>query len=297
MRPRHYSRLFNIVLFIAMFLILSRRTEAAAKLETLSFPSFYLSKSVSRTYTEYDFTGDGVKDRVVISGMSTRGIAGEIGKITVKVNGKTAWTWNNGRFNEGITLKLCTLNNGKVYFFVKGSMENLDAAVCTFLRYVNGKFKVIQDCTTGFAGGAYCIGEPVSVSGNTITYEAYKNTDAMGDMKVRYQFRYSNGALRLKSKTGEILKFLMKSPDKYFTLAKKVSLYKTTTTKSPALTLAAGTKVRITHIYMSGKKTVRFKLTAQNGKSGWVNGNTYITVSRYGRMTKAPIIREFSYVA
>ena len=282
---------------LAVFFFAPASAEAGAGIQTLRFPESYKTY-VSKTYTGYDITGDGRADRIVVTCRSALGYKGWFDRLTIRVNGKTAYNWankNNWSY-LGLKLKLCTLRNGKVYFFVQGYIENEDASLCLLLRYSGGKLNTVCNFVDNFAGGAHLIGEPTAVSGNTIVYDAKFNTPAMAWMGVRYRFAYGAGGLKLKSKTGEVVDhYSSMGPAAYYTLQRAVNVYRTATTKSTFATLAKGTKVRITHIYINGKKTVRFKLVKKNGTAYWVNGKLYGTKTYMGERIKCPIIREFGY--
>ena len=279
---------------VLMFMILSpAKTEAAAKLTNMPFPSLYQKSIVRQSYSGIDITGDRKADRVTVIVSNTNGDSSFMNKIRIGVNGKEVWTWASSRysFGEGFTLKLCTLQNGKPYLFVKGEDVNLSAAVCLLLRYINGRMKVIYNFRSGIVDYGYH-GAPSAVSGNTIIYDTYCDTPATGTLGVRFRFDYKNGALKLRSRIGNVIPFFgTKYPSRYYTLIKDVKYYKSQTSKKAVGQFRKGTKVRVLKVYKTSQKSARIKLLSKSGRIRWVNGANYF---RQGA-TKRPIIKEFSY--
>lgn len=106
MRKRNnFISVFTMFLAIGFVIIFSRPVKAVA--------NGVILKS-NRTYTAYDVTGDGTKDKIRIRA-SNQTDDEAYSSLTVSVNGKTAYRLKNTRFYNVIA-NIYTLKNGQPFF-------------------------------------------------------------------------------------------------------------------------------------------------------------------------------------
>ncbi len=146
MRKRNnFISVFTMFLAIGFAIIFSRPVKATANGVQLK---------ANRTYTAYDVTGDGTKDKIRIRAANQTDDE-TYSSLTVSVNGKTAYRLKNTRFYNVIA-NIYTLKNGQPFLYLYAPAENGDGPVCALLKivsyslginainftyeYVNGKF-------------------------------------------------------------------------------------------------------------------------------------------------------------
>ena len=145
-------------LAIGFVIIFSRPVKAAADVVLLK---------ANRTYTAYDVTGDGTKDKIRIRAANQTDDE-TYTSLTVSVNGKTAYRLKNTRFYNVIA-NIYTLKNGQPFLYLYAPADNGDGPVCALLKYTNGKFRKALDFTEIMAGyGNHRIGEVTNLKGNKI---------------------------------------------------------------------------------------------------------------------------------
>ena len=104
----------------------------------------------NRTYTAYDVTDDGTKDKIRIRAANQTDDE-TYTSLTVSVNGKTAYRLKNTRFYNVIA-NIYTLKNGQPFLYLYAPADNGDGPVCALLKYTNGKFRKALDFTEIMAG-------------------------------------------------------------------------------------------------------------------------------------------------
>ena len=106
MRKRNnFISVFTMFLAIGFAIIFSIPVKATANGVQLK---------ANRTYTAYDVTGDGTKDKIRIRA-SNQTDDEAYSSLTVSVNGKTAYRLKNTRFYNVIA-NIYTLKNGQPFF-------------------------------------------------------------------------------------------------------------------------------------------------------------------------------------
>ena len=157
MRKRiSFISVLTMFLAIGFVIIFSSPVKAAADVVLLK---------ANRTYTAYDVTGDGTKDKIRIRAANQTDDEA-YSSLTVSVNGKTAYRLKNTRFYNVIA-NIYTLKNGQPFLYLYAPAENGDGPVCALLKYTNGKFRKILDFTEIMAGyGNHRIGEVTNLNGN-----------------------------------------------------------------------------------------------------------------------------------
>ena len=82
---------------------------------------FSIPVKATRTYTAYDVTGDGTKDKIRIRAANQTDDEA-YSSLTVSVNGKTAYRLKNTRFYNVIA-NIYTLKNGQPFLYLCTSRE------------------------------------------------------------------------------------------------------------------------------------------------------------------------------
>ena len=142
MRKRNnFISVFTMFLTIGFVIIFSRPVKAAADVVLLK---------ANRTYTAYDVTGNGTKDKIRIRAANQTDDE-TYTSLTVSVNGKTAYRLKNTRFYNVIA-NIYTLKNGQPFLYLYAPADNGDGPVCALLKYTNGKFRKALDFTEIMAG-------------------------------------------------------------------------------------------------------------------------------------------------
>ena len=162
MRKRNnFISVFTMFLAIGFAIIFSRPVKATANGVQLK---------ANRTYTAYDVTGDGTKDKIRIRAANQTDDEA-YSSLTVSVNGKTAYRLKNTRFYNVIA-NIYTLKNGQPFLYLYAPAENGDGPVCALLKYTNRKFRKALDFTEIMAGyGNHRIGEVTNLNGNKIVLQ------------------------------------------------------------------------------------------------------------------------------
>ena len=146
----------------------------------------------NRTYTAYDVTGDGTKDKIRIRA-SNQTDDEAYSSLTVSVNGKTAYRLKNTRFYNVIA-NIYTLKNGQPFLYLYAPAENGDGPVCALLKYTNGKFRKALDFTEIMAGyGNHRIGEVTNLNGNKIVITESIVSYSLGINAINFTYEYVNG--------------------------------------------------------------------------------------------------------
>ena len=135
MRKRiSFISVLTMFLAIGFVIIFSRPVKAVA--------NGVILKS-NRTYTAYDVTGDGTKDKIRIRA-SNQTDDEAYSSLTVSVNGKTAYRLKNTRFYNVIA-NIYTLKNGQPFLYLYAPAENGDGPVCALLKYTKDYFVVPEE--------------------------------------------------------------------------------------------------------------------------------------------------------
>ncbi|MCD7735843.1 MAG: hypothetical protein LUI07_02580, partial [Lachnospiraceae bacterium] len=195
MKTKNESAVFKLFLLFAAVLLCSLFSPGAdakaASNRTLS---------TGRTYTAYDVTGDGKADtiRLTKGGYTSYDM---YTSLTVTVNGSTAYTYKDAYY-YGFSVKLLTLNNGKVFLFITGWGDNDDGSA-HLLQYKNStkKFKKIADFGTMFYKYGFHVNSNVqSVSGNKIVIRTNLMSYSLAGVSFDMTFSYKSGSLTPASK-------------------------------------------------------------------------------------------------
>lgn len=237
-----------------------------------------VSLKANKKYTAYDINRDGKKDTIEIKDY----VAGDdniaLACTKVFVNGKCAltakdWEWG---YHYDETIQLIMLKNGKVYLFVDLRGEDADGPIDIY-QYKNEKFKKCINIVNELKYvGYHTYAKVKKVEGNKIIITARSMSYAAASVDMEWIYEYKNGKLQLASKNHKVLKYyaydenynIKKGNRPYLTATKDLVLYPTYKAKNAISIVEKGEQVKILAFYISGK-TVRCKVKAKNGKTGW----------------------------
>lgn len=262
------SRKFLVSMFLLVFCVVCMSGTALAANPTS------VKLSAGKTYKSYDITGDKKADTILISkkkiyyqGWDT----GAYQSVSITVNGKKVYSLNKTYFY--LSVKLYTLANGKPYLHIDATSDDYGVAVSGLFRYKNGKLaKEVDFHNTALKCGVGQVGTVQAVNGNTFAVDYFFESYALSNVKVRYNYKYVNGALKKTSAIGTFKKISFKSAPRSLTTKTKLTAYKSTTSDKKAFTIPAGKSVKIDRCYC-GKNYMRFRVK-YSGKYGWVKAAT-----------------------
>ena len=227
-----------------------------------------------RTYTAYDFTGDGKADKF-------KYVTYRDGSAYAKVyiNGKYKNTLGLARGGpNGNGLYLCRVSGKNVFLVTVNGAFGACTSIC--YTYENGKFKEI----TMVAGFDY--NYPSKVSGSTLYFSSSSGKHA------RLFANYSGPSCYLKYKASNKR---LKRVSRYATVSgtyKATKSFKTssraTTVNSGGVTVKKGNQVKLQSVYFSPSGGNMIKV-AVDGKTGWISdsGSGYTNVNLWGALTPA----------
>lgn len=228
-----------------------------------------------KTYTSYDFTGDGKKDRFKYV---TYRDGNEYAKIYI--NGKYKNTLDlvrgGARSADGDGLYLCHVSRKNVFLVTENGA--FAASVCVCYAYENGKFRKIAT-VQGFDYNG-----PVKVSGNTLYFESVAGKHSWifanySGPSCYIKYKASNKRLKLISRYANV------SGTYTATKSFKTSS-KPTSMNSSGVMVKQGDQVKLQSVYFSPSKGTMLKISV-NGKAGWIpdSGHGYKNVNLSGALT------------
>lgn len=249
----------GLSIFIAAFLFTVNTN--AAETETIK----NLKPGV--TYKKYDVTGDQKADKVNIQ--KIKGDSDSYSGLKIRINGRTAYQLSKSFYYDA-AIKICTLKNHKVFFYINLVADNDNGPVCGVFRYTGGKLKQVINFQTLYKDGAHQSGAVLKVKGNQLTVKGYAMSWAMGGFEYQYTYKYKKGSLARTSTVGKITKTALTWQNKtWFTANQSIGLYKKVSSSKKYTTLKKGTKMKVSGCYISGKK-ILLKVRTSGGKTGWI---------------------------
>ena len=238
---------------------------------------------LNRTYTAYDVTGDGRRDRIRIA--TTR--RGEYFKqVRVIINGKNRLVKNfttSMSWPTSVRFRICTLSNRKPFLFLEcmgdSSVEN---TACLY-QYSGGKLKTVLNMrrmlSSTYIYKSYF--DVKKVSGNTITFKVSGMPFNTGFINWDMSYRYQRGRFVRTSTTSRL-------QIKTYTVIRRFQTYKKAGSRQKAFVAQIGQKVKLTHICIKNKVPY-FRVMDSKGRVGWMKGATmamYTRVSHYSAPNK-----------
>ena len=254
-----FISVLTMFLAISFVIIFSRPVKAAADGIVLK---------ANRTYTAYDVTGDGVKDKIRIK---TAGYTDDeaYSTLAVSVNGKTAYRLKNTRFYNVIA-NIYTLKNGQPFLYLYASAENGDGPVCALLKYTNGKFRTALDFTEIMDGyGSHRVGDVISLNGNKIVITESIVSYSLGINAINFTYKYVNGKFVPASKYGSYKEiYSADGNNRCFTVNKNLPAYAKPGTTAVNTILKTGSFAKIIKCALiNGKMYIQLKC---EGEICWI---------------------------
>lgn len=230
--------------------------------------------SDTRSYSNYDVTGDGVPDTVNFEKLDHVG-NGLYQAFKVVINGKTALYGYNEYF---YTLKpVFVQTEGHQYFFISLVGDNDDGTKKIY-EYVDGQLKECADLDEYVSKLYYHSSATVSsVKADSITFKVTGQSNMLA--RTNMSFIYKVGATGELFLADEVLKVSYTKSrcsakrayrSNYLVAAKKIQAYSSATGSKKAFRMKKGTKLKITKVSIQGK-TPRYYCVTKSGKKGWVN--------------------------
>lgn len=155
---------------------------------------------LNRTYKNYDVTGDGISDQLLITNDSQDEDHYE--GINIFINDKKVYS--KDLYYYRANLKLCTLENGQVYLFINPIMENDDSIVNGLFQYQesSGKLKRVVNLNKYYTYSYHCWTDKIKVSGNCILAKNSLMSYTVAGMDLSYiTYTYQEGSLVMKDQT------------------------------------------------------------------------------------------------
>lgn len=219
-----------------------------------------------KTCSEYDVTGDGIKDTVQAVMSFNKKTQKYSYKITI--NDVSVFEETGGESEDAWwSLKLLSMQDGKVFFAISRSSFNDYIVKHGLYEYVDGTLNWFYDMQRD---GRYCDRYDVTinkVAGNTIYTNVSAQYYTTGWISYKVNLSYQNGTIKVMSNSSSI-KYSKYRKNKW-TANKKIKVYKKIGNKKSSYTLKKGDKIKINKIVSQGNK-VYFKIKNKKGKTGYI---------------------------
>ena len=228
--------------------------------------------TAGKTYTNYDVTGNGKKDKIIIRKEKKQDIIYR--GLSITVNGKKQQLKAKDSHFYGVDAKLITLKNGRKFLYLYADSENGDGYVCGIYRYVSGKWKEVVDIAGVFKNyGMHLNGNIASVSGNNIKIRFYVMAWSTGPSTIEYTYTYKDGTLKRTSSYGAYKAIYSYGKNtRTFYAAKSLPAYQNANGAKKIFTVKKNGKVKIVKCALTnGKMYIQIKY---GNKTGWIKAST-----------------------
>lgn len=246
----------------------------------------FVRLGLNRTYTAYDVTGDGRRDRIRIV---PTGRGGYFRQVRVIINGRNSLVKKFSSYSAptAVRCRICSLNNGKRFLFLECMGDSIVENMAALYQYNRGTLKTVLNLRsmtsrTYFYKTYYDVKK---VSGNTITFLAGGLAYNTGAIDWDMSFAYRGGKfVRTSATTRMSAGNIRWAPGKtnVYTVARRFQTYKTAGSRQKAYSTQIGQKVRLTHICIRNKVPY-FRVVDSRGRAGWMKGATQSLYSRVAR--------------
>lgn len=229
-------------------------------------------KTLSKTVSKYDVTGDGVADSLAIKKYCNYGKK-SITKLSISVNGKHVKTIKlNYEPYATSSVKYLRTKNKKPFLFIQLTGANADGVYGVY-KYRKGKLVKLLSQTSAIAGkyGTHMYIESAKAKGKKVVVRYGSMTFTMAYARYSYTYSFKSGKLKRTKATAAKLKTYQSGKLKNLNFTLKTKLYKRAGSKKVKCVAPANAKVRIIALKCIGKRPwVKVKLAS--GKTGWVKG-------------------------
>lgn len=263
MKKGRAKKLLGICIFLMGFMIFSVLPVQAAA------PRMYTIQP-GKTWTKYDITGDGKKDKIKVVRKKSQ-YDGCWNGADIYVNNTKVCAINKSFMD--MSIRIITLSNGKPFLCLRGGTDNDISVFHGLYQYRNGK--IVQ--VVNFINETY--GRPVNeakiyLSGNTVRVRTEAMSYSLGYCTTEFTYKYQKGTLLRTSNYGKYIK--LNAANKrtgLFAAAKNIQAYTTPTSGSKAFVIRKNTGVKILNFWIAGNKMY---IRVKNGsKTGWIKAVTF----------------------
>lgn len=227
----------------------------------------------NRTYNYYDVTGDGKTDMLTLESASYDSFStGKQGYLKIYINGENAFTLDDPYYQGDATwkydVKLCTLNNNEVFFFIRTCSETEYYNFCRLYHCENGTLKSVLNLKNTYKNIFHHRErmDVVNVTGNRIQVQWYGQLGAVGALNWMVNYRWDNGKFYRTSRTCPVL---VNDKERDFTASKNFRTYTTAGLKQKAFDVKKGDALKVTQVYNNSKYAF-VRVVNEKGKAGWL---------------------------
>lgn len=245
---------------------------AALLQQSLGSPDV-LSLRPGMEYTNFDVTGDGICDHLLVSlGEQGRFWGQDRNRLKISINGINAFGIEDPYYRGDVTarydVKLCTVGRGKVFFFIRTLSQGEYSNFCRLYEYTNGKLELALDLKDVYRNAGH-YREYIDVAGtgkDGIIFQWYSQLGACGGLNWLVEFTYSGNSLRLVRRICPVAK---EEALKQWTASREFAVYATCSLQQERLRVKKGDTVKITDVF---EEDGRFYLRLKNteGIVGWI---------------------------
>lgn len=222
----------------------------------------------------YDITGDGVADTVKFE-KTENNDGSYYCALDVRINGNVALNVKNVDYDYIEPVLIQTKEHA--YIFITTYHGNDYLTLSKVYEYVDGKLKQRLDLDSVVGKIFYQYSPNVyDVKDEYIELSFAGQSNMLAKTSLRYRFQISStGTLSVANKITSVSYSNKREnagkiyTSKYLVASKKLQAYCSSTGTKKAFTITKGTKLKISHVAISGK-TPRFYCATSSGKKGWV---------------------------
>ena len=230
---------------------------------------------VNKTVKNYDITGDGRNDKIVIKTVASADEDDMCSALTISVNGKRAYEISDTRFFADVDAAIYTLGNGQPFLYLNTCSEGDMGPVCALLRYdKSGKFEKALDFQTIMGDfGSDRAGRVTKVDGNNIVITEEIVSYSLGINAIEFTYKYSRGRFIPASRFGNYKTiYVGRRNTRYLYANKIIPVYKTSGSSALMYDLVKGSRVKIGRCALvKGKMYIE---VTYKGRTGWIQALT-----------------------
>lgn len=228
--------------------------------------------NTTKVTSKYDITGDNKADKIKFVCESDYYGSDYYNRLKVYINDKLAYSKKDIGYYS-VESKVIKLKNGKTFVTLAAIGNNEDCDVNGVYQYSNGKLKNVINFKKLMNKFSYhCSPHVIKAEGNTITVSCIGMYYSLGSAKLKFKYTYTKGKFKIK-KDGTLSYVNTWDGDKKtLTTNKKISVYKSTSSKKANTTIPKNKKVKLTGCrYVDGKLFIKM---SYKKKTYWLKAST-----------------------
>lgn len=247
-------KFIKMIMCFAAALMLSITPVFAAKTKTIA------------TFKKYNIDGKSGRDQIVLKAYVKDD---NYSTLKVYVNKVFKGSCLISNHNYDITEASMVKTSTKDYFILVNSDIAEDDHMFTLFQWKNKKFKVVLNSDQTVKADDY-----INLLSSSITYSKKKKRFSVRTFVDSNTLTAHNSTILYRIKKHKVVRTSnnVTVPTKTFTAKKKLTVYKTRTSKKVKFTIKRGTKVKVTKYYDNNKKFRVYIKVISNKKTGWVKG-------------------------